>query len=344
MNIKYKIFNNKNNIQIKFMKYSAVLILVLSIFSGIAQAQLFPNLGGQRAGISTAQSLKIPVGARAAGMGDAFIAVANDASALYWNPAGITQYDKNDVLFSHNEWFVGVKSEFVGAVYHLSANDAIGVSVSSLHMEDMEVTSETNPFGTGEYFSFGDLTFGLTYSRKMTTQFGFGFTVKYFNENMAGLRMGGLLVDLGTYYWTGLGTTRFSVAVNNFGSELKPSGDLTRYGGTKVTDFQSFSPPTLFKIGFAFEPIDLDVHRLTASIQLNHPNDNAENVSLGAEYAWNKIVMFRAGYKFNVDEENFSLGAGARVPLGFTDLNFDYAYVHFLNLGSTHRISLIVSF
>jgi hypothetical protein len=326
------------------MKYSAILILVLFLFSEMMQAQLFPNLGGQRAGISTAQSLKIPVGARAAGMGDAFIAVANDVSALYWNPAGITQYEKNDILFSHNEWFVGIKSEFVGGVYHLSSNDAVGISVSSLHMEDMEITTETNPFGTGNYFSFGDLTFGLTYSRKMTSQFGFGVTAKYFHENMAGINMGGFLVDIGTYYWTGLSSTRFSVVVNNFGGELKPSGELTKYGGGKVTDFQSFSPPTLFKIGFAFEPIDEDQHRLTASIQLNHPNDNAENVGLGAEYVWNKIVMFRAGYKLNVDEENFSLGAGVNLPLGFTSFNFDYAYVHFINLGSTHRISLIVSF
>jgi hypothetical protein len=277
-------------------------------------------------------------------MGDAFIAVSNDASSLYWNPAGATQYGKNDIYFSHNEWFVGVKSEFVGTVYHLSPNDAVGLAVTSLHMEDMEITNETHPFGAGEYFGFSDLTLGLTYSRKMTSQFSFGVTVKYFNENLAGLKMGGLLVDLGTYYWTGLSTTRFSVVVNNFGGELKPTGQVIRYGGYNVTDFQSFSPPTLFKIGFAFEPVDIDQHRLTASIQLNHPNDNAENVGLGLEYGWNKIIFFRAGYKINVDEENFSLGAGAMVPLNFTDLNFDYAFVNFKNLGATHRISLIISF
>ena len=59
---------------------------------GNSRAQLFPVLGGQRAGISTAQFLKIGVGARASAMGEAFIAVSNDASALYWNAAGITQF------------------------------------------------------------------------------------------------------------------------------------------------------------------------------------------------------------------------------------------------------------
>ena len=70
------------------------------------KAQLFPVLGGQRAGISTAQFLKIGVGGRAAALGEAFIAVANDASALYWNPAGLVQFEENQVMFSHNSWVV----------------------------------------------------------------------------------------------------------------------------------------------------------------------------------------------------------------------------------------------
>jgi hypothetical protein len=325
------------------MKLIKILVLVYLVVCESMYAQLFPNLGGQRAGISTAQSLKISIGARAAAMGDAFIAVADDASALYWNPAGLTQYNHDDLIFSHNEWLTDIKSEFFGGVYHFSTNDAVGCFVNSLHTEDMEVTNETHPFGTGQYFGFGDFVAGITYSRKMTSQFSFGATVKYFHETLADLKMNGILVDLGTYYWTGLGTTRFSVAVTNFGGELQPSGEVTKYGGDKVSEFQSFSPPTLFKVGFAFEPINLDDHRLTASIQLNHPNDNSENVSLGCEYCWNKLLFLRAGYKFNVDEENVSFGAGVNIPLSITSVKFDYAFVNFVNLGATHRISLLIS-
>jgi hypothetical protein len=325
----------------KLMKYFIVFYL---FFCELVFAQLFPNLGSQRAGISTAQSLKISVGARASGMGDAFIAIANDASGLYWNPSGISQYDNNDIILSHNEWFSQVKFEFAGVVYHLTKNDALGCSITSLHTEDMEVTDETHPFGTGEYFSFGDLVFGVTYSRKMTSQFSFGATIKYFNETLAGLKMGGFLVDLGTFYWTGLGTTRFSVVVTNFGGDLKPVGDVTEYSGIKYSDFQSFAPPTQFKIGFAFEPIDINDHKVTASLQLNHPNDNAENLALGLEYSWNNLIFLRSGYKINVDEENISFGAGVNIPLGFSNVKFDYAFVNFTNLGATHRISLLISF
>ena len=66
-------------------------------------------LGSQRAGTAMGQFLKIGVGGRAASMGEAFVAVANDASALYWNPAGITQLEKNQVIFSRTNWPVDVR-------------------------------------------------------------------------------------------------------------------------------------------------------------------------------------------------------------------------------------------
>ncbi len=332
----------------KSVKVTVVLLCLVSVLlSSPVRAQLLPTLGGQRAGISTVQFLKVGVGARATAMGESFVAVANDASALYWNPAGLAQYSENDIIFSHTEWLVDIKHEFLGAVYHVTGNDAVGVSITSLHMDDMAVTSETHPLGTGEHFKFGDIAVGISYSRKMTEQFSFGGTIKYVEETLASLKMRGVMVDLGTYYWTGLGTTRFSVVVNNFGGQLTPSGEVALYGGGSVTEFQSFSPPTLFKVGFAFEPLMTDEHRLTTSVQLNHPNDNSENVGLGAEYAWtnhslNTTLLVRAGYKINVDEQDFSVGVGVSVPVSFSVINFDYAYVNFNRLGATHRISLDV--
>ena len=175
--------------------------------------------------------------------------------------------------------------EFAGAVYHLDQNNALGVSLVSLHMDDMKVTTEFNPTGTGEYFTFGDLGLAVTYSRKMTDQFSIGGTIRYVEENMDKVKMRGVMVDLGTYYWTGLGTSRFAVTVSNFGNNIKPSGTVTLSDGSNKSDWQSFSPPTIFRIGFAFEPYMTEVNRVTLSAQLNHPNDNSENVSTGVEYA-----------------------------------------------------------
>lgn len=321
-------------------KIITILLLLFLLFNVNSNAQLFPTLGGQRAGISALQFLKIGVGGRATAMGDAFIAVADDASALYWNPAGLVFAKQNEIMFSHNSWVVDISQEFIGGFYKFSDNDVIGLSLSSLHMENMEVTDEFNPFGNGQYFGFGDVAITLTYSRKMTEQFSVGASVRYVEETLDRLKMRGVMIDLGTLYWTGLGSTRFAVAITNFGNELAPDGEVTLWGGRTNSSWQSFSPPTMFRIGFAFEPWETLQNRVTTSIQLNHPNDNSENVSLGAEYSYNNIVQLRAGYKINVDEQGFTGGAGVNLPLGIGNVSVDYGYAAFSILGSTHRFSI----
>ena len=211
-------------------------------------------------------------------------------------------------------------------------------------MEDMPVTTEFQPYGTGEFFKFGDIAVGVTYSRKMTEQFSFGGTIRYLEETLDKLKMRGIMIDLGTYYWTGLGSTRFAVAITNFGNELSPDGKVVLFGKREKSNWQSFSPPTMFRIGFAFEPYETEEHRVTTSIQLNHPNDNSENVSLGAEYSWRKMLSLRAGYKINVDEQDFTFGAGVTLPVAIADVTVDYAYANFERLGSAHRFSLILGF
>jgi long-subunit fatty acid transport protein len=323
------------------MKYLITILLIIFSLSEI-KPQLLPVLGEQRVGISTAQFLKIGVGGRASALGDAFVAIANDASALYWNPAGLSQFSENQVMFSHNNWIVDINHDFLGAVYHLDDENSFGVSLVSLSMDEMKVTTEYAPFGTGEYFGYSDLAFSVSYSRRMTEQFSFGGTIRYVEETLDVLKMRGVMIDLGTYYWTGLGSTRFAVSVSNFGNDLAPDGEVVLVGNRKKSDWQSFSPPTVFRIGFALEPFEDEQNKVTTAIQLNHPNDNSENFALGVEYTWNKMFFLRGGYKFNVDEQNYTFGAGVNVPVSIANLTFDYAFANFTDLGSAHRFSIIL--
>ncbi len=338
------------------MKIRAVIgsCALFLFFAGEGRAQLFPNLGGQRAGISVFQSLKIGVGARGTGMGESFVAVANDVSALYWNPAGLIQGQDDEVMASHTEYVADIKHDFLGVSYHLSTSDAIGAAFSSLHMKDMEITTETQPLGTGRYFSFGDVAVGLTYSRKMTEQFSFGATVRYVEETLDVLKMRSVMVDLGTYYWTGLGSARFAVVISNFGADVAPKGTVADASGRPTSTFQTFSLPTIFRLGLAFEPIEDDQNRVTTSVQLNHPNDNSEHLRFGVEYAWQKTLFLRVGLKRTIgqklmgedgtSEESFGAGAGVRVPLLTKVVSADYAFVQYNRLGAVHRISLAFSY
>lgn len=333
----------------------ATLVLMASIGGGhFAIAQLVPNLGGQRSGISSFQFLKIGADARGSAMSEAYVAVVNDVSSVYWNPAGLTNSISNQAIFSHAEWLVDLKHDFAAASYRLDDNTVVALSVVTLTTDPMLITTEYQPTGTGNYFHYRDLAVGGSFARKMTDQFSFGATVRYVRETIADLHTDAVLVDIGTFYYMGIGTSRFSVVVSNFGNNVNPSGTIQNGKGLSVSSFQEFSPPTLFRLGYAFEPWQDEVNRLTASIQLNHPNDNAENIRFGTEYEYDKMFFLRAGVKRTIGEsflgkststaEDISFGAGVRIPLGVTIANVDYAYTNFNDLGRVHRMSVSVTY
>lgn len=325
-------------------KYLFLLVLLPQLLA----AQLLPNLGGQRVGISTAQFLKIGTGPRAVGMGEAYVAVADDIESLYYNPAGIALFDQHAVFFSHTQWVVDVGLEYAGAAYHLDGSNTIGVAITYLHTDDMKETTELQPFGTGRMFGFADFLIGFTYARNMTDQFSFGLTTKFMQETIAELTMNAVLFDLGTYYKTGWRSTRFAVSVSNFGSDMSPTGtsiitDLNNQQN-EITSYQSFAPPTVFRIGVAGELMDRPNHRITGAIQLNHPNDNAENINFGVEYWWNETLALRGGFKTAQAEESFSLGVGLHFPITMADFRLDFAHTQFGRLGNVNRFAVQLMF
>ncbi len=306
-------------------------------------AQLIPVLGSQRAGTAMFQFLKIGVGGRAVGMGESFVAVANDASALYWNPAGITQTKNNELFIAHVDWPVDIQHEFIGYTRRFGVN-VIGLSAIALHTDDFEETTEFQPFGTGRFVTFGDISLGVTFARQMTDKFSLGATVKYVDETLDDIHARNVLIDFGTYYWTGFGSSRFAVSVVNFGTNVEPSGTVVQRDDIEVNAFQDFAPPTVFRVGFATEVVDNEQSRITTSIQLNHPNDNAENVNIGVEYGWKKMLSLRGGYKVNVEEESYAFGAGLRIPLNAFELHVDFSYSEFGRLGTANRFSANLKF
>src|SRR5258706_952660 len=81
------------------------------IAAGTAGAQEFVK-NVSKTGTTAASYLEIPVGAGAIGMGGAFVSVANDASALYWNPSGIASMQQSHFVAVHTNWIADTKFEF----------------------------------------------------------------------------------------------------------------------------------------------------------------------------------------------------------------------------------------
>jgi long-subunit fatty acid transport protein len=129
-----------------------LLLLALVLCASPAAAQF--SLGGQRAGTSSGTFLKIGVGARAVGLGEAFVAVANDPSAIFWNPAGLASMQRQELSLNHVSWPADVNYEhlaFVLPVRRLGGSLAFQLGVLATEIDE---TTEFQPFGTGRSFIY----------------------------------------------------------------------------------------------------------------------------------------------------------------------------------------------
>jgi len=326
----------------------ACAIVIACLAPSISQAwNILPRLGASRSGTASMQFLKLGAGARAAAMGNAVACASEDGFGLYWNPATLVWGAAHQVAVSHNMWVVDVNYDFAGYSMKLSEDRAIGVSAIYLGTPDMDVTDEYHPDGTGQKFGFADMAVGLSFSQRLTDFFSFGASFKFAQESLENLRMRGFLLDLGTYYQTNYRNTRFSVTLSNFGQQVKPGGsyNYTNPSGEIIPkSYQSFSPPTIFRIAVATDVISNESNNWQAVMQLDHPTDNAETFSLGTEYGLSKTLFLRGGYKLGNDTQSYSVGLGLKVNIFSTNSSLDYAFAGVGNLGHSNTFSFQWSF
>jgi len=322
--------------------------LALAALLASVPAAADSKFGDQRVGTSSGTFLEIGIGARAVGMGEAFVAVANDPSAIFWNPAGLASLQRKEAQVSHIQWPADIRFEHGVAVIPVRKfGGSIGVQFGVLATE-MDETTELAPFGTGRTFFYSDVVAGVAYARRWTDKLLIGAGIKYVREDL-GSDVGGpvtqaALVDIGSIYYLGLGSVRIATALSNFGPEMKPSGNWTSPNTGEVRTFDGFDPPLLFRYGVAFEPIERPNQRLTASFEANQPADDAQIFKLGAEWRWANRLSLRTGYNFNADEMRLSAGAGLYAQIGSAEATVDYAYTAAGALGSVNRLSLGVRF
>jgi len=327
---------------------AAALALALAAlaFAGRANAQV--SLGGQREGTSSATFLRIGVGARAVAMGESFVAVANDPSAIYWNPAGLASLQQREVEESHAEWPASIHYDHLTMVLpSRRLGGSIGLQFGVLGTT-IDETTELAPFGTGRQFDYTDMVFGASYARRWTDKLLVGFGSKFLREDL-GSEVGGptisaVLFDVGSIFYLGLGSIRIATSLTNFGSELKPSGTYVSPYSNEVRQYDGFDPPMTFRYGLAFEPIETSVQRVTTSFEMNQPADNELQAKAGMEWSYRRSFALRTGYNFNADQLKYSAGAGFIATFGTLHGNLDYAYTDGGILGAIQRLTLGVKF
>lgn len=310
---------------------AAAIVMLLALPGSALAAEVF-----EKVGTFDGQFLKIEVGARASGMGGAFVAVADDASSVFWNPAGLARIpeDEQELDLNHAEWPADLNFDQATLAFHIGGLPGIvAVNVRSLTMSEEPVRTAFRPDGTGEFFDAGYTAFGASYARFLTDKFSIGVNANYVRLGLAEFTEETVTFDLGTMYEVGTLGMKLGMAIQNIGSSVQFIEAQGRI-------------PTVFRVGASFGTNFSEQHKLIGSFEFSHPPDNAERANIGGEYGFRDFLFLRAGYNLNYDAQGLAAGAGVLFPISTirTKAAADYAYTDMGDLGGVHRISLRILF
>ncbi|MFC1477185.1 PorV/PorQ family protein [candidate division KSB1 bacterium] len=331
----------------RIFEITAVLALVL-IMTG--------NLFSQ--GEATAEFLLIAPGARAGGIGEANVALANDAYATYWNPAGLGLLRGKEFSGMHANWlpqfgFGDMFYDFASYIQHFEGIGTFGLNAIYLTLGKQEYRDEHNTY-LGTFDSF-QLAVGMSYGTQISENLSVGSSLKFIY-----LKLTDSNIMVGAQSTDGTGT---SVALDlgvlwtpNIFSRRLTFGANAMNLGPKVTfvDAAQADPiPSNLKAGFAFKALDSEYNKLTLTADINkllvtrHTDGTSDpfykavftswtqggfdhqikraSISGGAEYWYSKIFSLRAGYFYeDIGKRRFAtFGAGIRYSL----YQFDFGYI-----------------
>ncbi len=313
-------------------------------------AALMVSIAGPARGQEAASFLRIGSGARAQALGGAYTALAADANALSWNPAGLARLDRPEAAATHalylgdhydslslavplGNWsgwrrrsFSGPAGRVTGEAVYPSegSRGVLAVGFSRLGGATQEGRS-VDRTRTGN-FSTSDWALSLGYARPVAGPLSAGLAIKRVQSRVADASGGAFAADAGlALAWTGLWSPRLGASARNLGSDLRL--------GT-----QAWPLPLTFAFGAAVEP----TRGLTFAAEAQRrPKAGRTVLSFGTEYRVHPLVSLRAGL----------LNEGSRAPawsrslsggfgLHWDRLSLDYAFSPFGSLGNVQTLSV----
>jgi hypothetical protein len=322
------IVNGRMNVSAKQRTPSRLLRRYIHALQAVVLTAAFAGTGFAKGpGTTTGELLKIPVNARAIGMGEAFTAAADDSYSLQINPAGMTLASQKEASFMHESLIESIHFEHMGFV---APGDNISFGASMSYLGFGEIAGYNN---VGE--SIGDqkansyiVTGGL--ASQVMDGLSLGLAGSFLRETLA---------DTSASTFAGNAGAIYSFQRHPLGGDYRLGASVLNLGpGLK---YISERDPLPRKIKLGAAAMHIKEWPMNFTLDLTLPNDNDTFVSLGSEYWFKQLLALRLGYTGSNDE-----GRGLRLGVGLKmrGLLFDYAYGGFGDFGATHRIGLSLRF
>ena len=300
------------------------ILMITSMFCLLASGAFPANTAGD-AGTAPAQFLKLGVGGKAAGMGEAYSAICADSSAVYWNPAALINGNATSIVLMHTAYLSDLFYDWASLSFALG-NFRIGTGVTYFSGGSVP-TYDLLGNSTGSISPY-DMSAALSLAYDFGG-FGIGVTGKYISLNLG---------DTASTFTGDAGL--FSTFSLNGGAKINAAIVVSNFTGSVkfITDTENL--PMNLRFGLGIIPLK----GLTISGDYNMPSDNAGYYCLGAEIGLgldqSSKLFLRGGYNNRSTLGGLSLGIG----VAFGELSIDYAYIPYSDAGNINRFSLGLDF
>ncbi|HWA59485.1 MAG TPA: PorV/PorQ family protein [Gemmatimonadales bacterium] len=345
------------------------LVLLAALLGSTAQglaAQAGTKQDNTAYGTTSAEFLLLGAGARGTALGGAYTAIANDVSALYYNPAGAALMTRPGVMVGTYDYVADTRYSWGGIAFPFGGGSkTFGVQVGTFGFKDQPVYTAEQPDGTGATYDVSETFVGLSYAQNFSDRFSAGITAKYISDNLGDATGQAFAIDFGSNFHAALNghPVKFSFVLSNLGTNVAYSGNALNATVTRDPPpgedpvpsvpqpsrlrTKAFPLPTTFRVGLAYDLLTSASNRLTVLSDFNQPNNSKAGFSGGVEWSSRNLggspfsAAVRGSYSYyaanNIkpstlptamsDEENLQgLAAGGGLSYGQGTFNLSIDY------------------